>query len=115
MTKKYRTRQQTEHLKGNILHVLSVDPEISTDKLAKLLVIRVDLARRLRREVVPYHVDELELTVRTSNCLSRAGIHTVEKLITMSSKDLLKIKYFGKKCLEDIIWALRSKKLKLKD
>ena len=47
----------------------------------------------------PMKIDELELSVRTYNCLKRVGIDTVEKLLTMSDADLMKIRCFGVVCI----------------
>ena len=53
-------------------------------------------------------IDELELSVRTYNCLKRVGIDTVEKLLTMSDADLMKIRCFGEKCLIEVHEKIRN-------
>ena len=53
-------------------------------------------------------IDELELSVRTYNCLKRVGIDTVEKLLTMSDADLMRIRYFGVKCLNEVHEKIRK-------
>ena len=53
-------------------------------------------------------IDELELSVRTYNCLKRVGIDTVEKLLTMSDADLMRIRCFGVKCLNEVHEKIRK-------
>lgn len=53
-------------------------------------------------------IDELEFSVRTYNCLKRAGIDTVEKLMTQSDADLLKIRCFGVGCLAEVHDKIRK-------
>lgn len=53
-------------------------------------------------------IDELELSVRTYNCLKRARIDTVEKLLTMSDAELMKIRCFGEKCLIEVHEKIRK-------
>ena len=53
-------------------------------------------------------IDELELSVRTYNCLKRVGIDTVEKLLTMRDADLMRIRCFGVKCLNEVHEKIRK-------
>lgn len=53
-------------------------------------------------------IDELEFSARTYNCLKRVGIDTVEKLLTMSDTDLMKIRRFGAKCLAEVHEKIRK-------
>ena len=53
-------------------------------------------------------IDELEFSTRTHNCLKRVGIDTVEKLLTMSDADLMKIRCFGEKCLIEVHEKIRK-------
>ena len=53
-------------------------------------------------------IDELEFSTRTHNCLKRVGIDTVEKLLTMSDTDLMKIRCFGAKCLAEVHEKIRK-------
>ncbi len=61
-------------------------------------------------------IEELDLSVRSYNCLKRAGIHTVEDLTRKTEEDMLKVRNLGKKSLEEVIkkihdlgFELRSK------
>lgn len=47
-------------------------------------------------------IDELEFSVRTYNCLKRAKIDTVEQLEQMSDDDLLRLRNFGQRCLDEV-------------
>jgi DNA-directed RNA polymerase subunit alpha len=60
-------------------------------------------------------VEELELTVRSYNCLKREGIHTVGELISRSEADLLDIRNFGSKSIDEVKAKLHSMGLALKD
>ena len=59
-------------------------------------------------------VEDLDLSVRSSNCLKRAGINTVEDLITKTEEEMIKVRNLGKKSLEEIILKLKSLGLSLK-
>ena len=59
-------------------------------------------------------IDELELSVRTYNCLNRAGIETVDDLCNMTPEDLMRIRNFGRKNLEEILAKLKELGLQLK-
>lgn len=59
-------------------------------------------------------IEEMDLSVRSYNCLKRAGINTVEDLIGKSEDDMLKVKNLGRKSLEEVIHKLESLGLGLK-
>lgn len=69
------------------------------DKVHKLLVMSVE---------------DMDLSVRSYNCLKRAGINTVEDLIKKSEDDMLKVKNLGRKSLDEVIHKLESLGLGLK-
>ena len=58
-------------------------------------------------------IDELELSVRSYNCLKRAGINTVEDLCAKSMDDLMKVRNMGRKSLDEILNKLESMGLHL--
>jgi DNA-directed RNA polymerase subunit alpha len=60
-------------------------------------------------------IEELELTVRSYNCLKREGIHTVGELISRSEQDLLDIRNFGAKSIDEVKAKLAEMGLSLKD
>jgi DNA-directed RNA polymerase subunit alpha len=60
-------------------------------------------------------VEDLQLTVRSYNCLKREGIHTVGELISRSEQDLLDIRNFGAKSIDEVKAKLHEMGLSLKD
>ena len=61
-----------------------------------------------KEKVLDLTIDELDLSVRSFNCLKRAGIHTVEDLINKSEDDMMKVRNLGRKSLEEVIAKLDS-------
>jgi DNA-directed RNA polymerase subunit alpha len=59
-------------------------------------------------------VEDLDLSVRSYNCLKRAGIHSVRQLLDFSENDLLNIRNFGTKSIEEVKEKLISMGLDLK-
>ncbi|MBQ3180584.1 MAG: DNA-directed RNA polymerase subunit alpha [Firmicutes bacterium] len=59
-------------------------------------------------------IDELDLSVRSSNCLHRAGINTVQELIQRSEDDMMKVRNLGRKSLEEVINKLAEMNLSLR-
>ena len=60
-------------------------------------------------------IEELDLTVRSYNCLKREGIHTVGELVSRSEADLLDIRNFGSKSIDEVKIKLAGLGLALKD
>jgi len=60
-------------------------------------------------------IEDLNLTVRSYNCLKREGIHTVGELVSRSEQDLLDIRNFGAKSIEEVKQKLIDMGLALKD
>jgi DNA-directed RNA polymerase subunit alpha len=58
-------------------------------------------------------IDELDLSVRSYNCLKRAGINTVEELIQRSEADMMKVRNLGRKSLDEVVQKLAMLGLKL--
>ena len=59
-------------------------------------------------------IEEMDLSVRSYNCLKRAGINTVEDLIKKSRGDMLKVKNLGIKSIDEVIAKLESYGLSLR-
>jgi DNA-directed RNA polymerase subunit alpha len=59
-------------------------------------------------------IEELDLSVRSFNCLKRAGINTVEDLINKSEEDMMRVRNLGRKSLEEVIAKLESLGLSLR-
>lgn len=66
-------------------------------------------------KILSMSIDELELSVRSHNCLKRANINTVEDLVKKSKDDMLKVKNLGAKSLEEVIEKINGLGLKLRD
>ena len=58
-------------------------------------------------------IDELELSVRSYNCLKRAGINTVEELTNRTPEDMMKVRNLGRKSLEEVLAKLKELGLQL--
>ncbi|MCI6732405.1 MAG: DNA-directed RNA polymerase subunit alpha [Lachnospiraceae bacterium] len=59
------------------------------------------------------NIDELELSVRSYNCLKRAGINTVEELCNRTPEDMMKVRNLGRKSLEEVLAKLKELGLEL--
>ena len=66
-------------------------------------------------KILEMTIEDMDLTVRSYNCLKRAGIHTVEDLTKKTEEDMLKVRNLGKKSLDEVIYKLESYGLKLMD
>ena len=88
----------TEHL--NLFVNLS-DRGYSTE-------IMVEKDDKGKEKVLEMTIEELDLSVRSFNCLKRAGINTVEDLISKSEEDMMKVRNLGRKSLEEVIFKLDS-------
>lgn len=86
----------TEHL--NLLVDLS-DRGYNTE-------IMVEKDDKGKEKVLEMTIEELDLSVRSFNCLKRAGINTVEDLISKSEEDMMKVRNLGRKSLEEVIYKL---------
>ena len=53
-------------------------------------------------------IEELDLSVRSFNCLKRAGINTVEDLISKTEEDMMKVRNLGRKSLDEVVAKLDS-------
>ena len=60
------------------------------------------------KQVLEMSIDELELSVRSYNCLKRAGINTVEELCSKTPEDMMKVRNLGKKSLEEVLAKLKE-------
>ncbi len=66
-------------------------------------------------KILEMTIEEMDLSVRSYNCLKRANIHTVEDLTKKTEDDMLKVRNLGKKSLDEVIYKLESYGLKLQD
>ena len=61
-----------------------------------------------KETVLALNIDELELSVRSYNCLKRAGINTVEELCNKTPEDMMKVRNLGRKSLEEVLATLKE-------
>lgn len=109
----------------------SINPQEGMSLAAKILVehlnLFIDLSENLsvmeimvekedkkKEKVLEMTIEELDLSVRSYNCLKRANINTVEELTEKTEDDMMKVRNLGKKSLEEVILKLEELGLKLK-
>ncbi len=79
-----------------------------TEGVSETASIMAEKADNAKEKVLDLTIDELDLSVRSYNCLKRAGINTVEDLIEKSEADMMKVRNLGRKSLEEVINKLAS-------
>ncbi|MBQ3791138.1 MAG: DNA-directed RNA polymerase subunit alpha [Lachnospiraceae bacterium] len=109
----------------------TLDPDEAVSLAAKVLSehlsLFIDLSENAKSQTVmaePVHnekdrvlemsIEELELSVRSFNCLKRAGINTVEELTNKTSDDMMKVRNLGRKSLEEVLGKLKDLGLSLR-
>lgn len=80
---------------------------------AKNAEIMVEKEDTKKEKVLEMTIEELDLSVRSYNCLKRAGINNVEDLINRTEEDMMKVRNLGRKSLEEVINKLNSLELSL--
>ena len=107
----------------NAQEAVSLAAKVLTDHLnlfvdlsdkGKSTEIMVEKDEGGKEKVLEMTIEELDLSVRSFNCLKRAGINTVEDLINRSEEDMMKVRNLGRKSLEEVIWKLASLGLSLR-
>ena len=86
---------------------------IDLSENAKQAEIMVETESDEKEKVLEMNIDELELSVRSYNCLKRAGINTVEELCNRTSEDMMKVRNLGRKSLEEVLAKLKELGLEL--
>lgn len=76
--------------------------------------IMVEKEEDIKEKVLEMTIEELDLSVRSYNCLKRAGINTVEELTNKSEDDMMKVRNLGKKSLEEVRFKLAELQLGLR-
>ena len=87
---------------------------IDLSENAKTVDVMVEKTDDEKEKVLEMNIDELELTVRSYNCLKRAGINTVEELTHKTTEDMMKVRNLGRKSLEEVLAKLKELGLSLK-
>ena len=86
---------------------------IDLSESAKTAEVMVESVSNEKEKVLEMNIDELELSVRSYNCLKRAGINTVEELCNKTSEDMMKVRNLGRKSLEEVLSKLKELGLSL--
>ena len=91
---------------------LSLFIDLSDD--AKNVEIMVEKEESKKEKVLEMTIEELDLSVRSYNCLKRAGINTVEDLANKTEEDMMKVRNLGRKSLEEVMNKLSALNLALR-
>ncbi len=86
---------------------------IDLSENAKSAEVMVEKEDNEKEKVLEMSIDELELSVRSFNCLKRAGINTVEELTSKTPEDMMKVRNLGRKSLEEVLNKLKELGLSL--
>lgn len=86
---------------------------IDLSENAKSAEVMIEKEDDEKEKVLEMSIDELELSVRSFNCLKRAGINTVEELTNKTSDDMMKVRNLGRKSLEEVLAKLKELGLEL--
>lgn len=86
---------------------------VSLSKMAEDTNVMVEKANTVVISNLDVTIDELELSVRSYNCLKRAGINTVQDLTSKTEEEMMKVRNLGRKSLDEVIEKLHSMGLDL--
>ena len=81
---------------------------IDLSETAKNTQVMVEKEENKKERVLEMSIEDLELSVRSFNCLKRAGISTVEDLTNKSESDMMKVRNLGKKSLDEVTNKLHA-------
>ena len=86
---------------------------IDLSENARTAEVMVEKEDDEKEKVLEMSIDELELSVRSYNCLKRAGINTVQELTNKTPEDMMKVRNLGRKSLEEVLAKLKELGLQL--
>ena len=86
---------------------------IDLSEKARMAEVIVEKEEDDSQKVMDMNIDELELSVRSYNCLKRAGINTVEELTNKTEEEMMKVRNLGRKSLEEVHAKLKELGLSL--
>jgi len=86
---------------------------IDLSENARTAEVMIEKENNEKEKVLEMNIDELELSVRSYNCLKRAGINTVEELTNKTPEDMMKVRNLGRKSLEEVLAKLKELGLQL--
>ena len=84
-----------------------------SDTISKMGIL-IESQANPKTQILEMNIEDMDLSVRSYNCLKRANIHTVEDLTKKSEDDMLKVRNLGRKSLDEVIAKLNSYGLGLK-
>ena len=88
---------------------------INLSENARTAEVMVEKEDDNKGKVLEMSIEELELSVRSFNCLKRANINTVEELVNKTSDEMMKVRNLGRKSLDEVLQKLKELDLHLKD
>ncbi len=88
---------------------------INLSENARNAEVMVEKEEDDKGKVLEMSIEELELSVRSFNCLKRANINTVEELVNKTSDEMMKVRNLGRKSLDEVLQKLKDLDLHLKD
>ena len=86
---------------------------VDLSEVAQAAEVMIEKEDDEKEKVLEMSIDELELSVRSYNCLKRAGINTVEELTNKTPEDMMKVRNLGRKSLEEVLAKLKELNLEL--
>ena len=88
---------------------------INLSESAREVSVMIDKEPEGKGKPLDMNIDELELSVRSYNCLKRAGINTVAELINKTPDEMMKVRNLGRKSLEEVLAKLKELGLQLNE
>ncbi|MCL2082805.1 MAG: DNA-directed RNA polymerase subunit alpha [Oscillospiraceae bacterium] len=102
---------------------VSLGAKILTDLLKDFTVLNAEISSQdtvvskyvdPRERILEMSIEEMDLSVRSFNCLKRAGINTVDDLLSRTENDMMKVRNLGRKSLEEVMLKLKTMELGLR-
>ena len=87
---------------------------IDLSEIAKTMSIMSKKELSKKDKLMEMPIEDLELSVRSYNCLKRAGIHTVADIVNKTEQDMMKVRNLGKKSLEEVMAKVKNLGLEFK-
>ena len=81
---------------------------IDLSETAKNTQVMIEKEENKKEKVLEMSIEDLELSVRSFNCLKRAGISTVEDITNLTESEMMKVRNLGKKSLDEVTFKIRS-------
>ncbi|MCD8117960.1 MAG: DNA-directed RNA polymerase subunit alpha [Lachnospiraceae bacterium] len=87
---------------------------IDLSENVRTIDVKTEVVEDEKESALEMNIDELELSVRSYNCLKRAGINTVKELINRTPEDMMKVRNLGRKSLDEVLNKLKELGLQLR-